>query len=175
MTGKKPQSWCWTTSWTDYWKGVEKAANCFRECVSCPRTTPIIQVDHITSISNDQPSRLHRGRGFARARQAAPVAVQPTQAPEAALPPPPPVFTPEPTGELVTGVECPEPEGLQVFQIENSTTTKSLAGLPKPRLLPPVLQVRQWHSHPWDLWQWPSFQWGSGAVFHGHDNIWYCP
>ena len=99
-------------------------------------------------ISNDQPSRLHRGRGFARARQTDPVAVQPTQAPEAALPPPPPVFTPEPTGELVTGVECPEPEGLQVFQIENSTTTKSLAGLPKPRLLPPVLQVRQWHSHP---------------------------
>ena len=27
------------------------------------------------------------------------------------------MFTPEPTGELVTGVECPEPEGLQVIQM----------------------------------------------------------
>ena len=60
---------------------------------------------------------LHRGRGFARARAAAPVAAQPAQAPAPALPPPPPVFTPEPTGELVTGVECPEPEGLQVIQM----------------------------------------------------------
>ena len=58
--------------------------------------------------------RFNRGRGFARARQAAPAAAQPTQAPAATLPPPPPVFTPEPTGELVTGIECPELEGLQV-------------------------------------------------------------
>ena len=32
-----------------------------------------------------------------------------------ALPPPPPVFGPEPVGQLVQGVECPEPEGLQVY------------------------------------------------------------
>ena len=64
-----------------------------------------------------QSVSFSRGRGFARARPAAPAAAEPTQAPAPALPPPPPVFTPEPTGELVTGVECPEPEGLQVIQM----------------------------------------------------------
>jgi len=69
--------------------------------------------ENVPAVPEQRPSS--RGRGFARARPAAPVAAQPAQAPAPALPPPPPVFTPEPTGELVTGVECPEPEGLQVY------------------------------------------------------------
>jgi len=42
--------------------------------------------------------------------QAAPVRSEPRT-----LPPPPPTFGPQPTGQPVEGVECPEPEGLQVY------------------------------------------------------------
>jgi len=60
------------------------------------------------------PDQGARGRGFARGLR--PPATASAPAPAArALPPSPPVFQPEPTGELVTGVECPELEGLQVY------------------------------------------------------------
>ena len=46
---------------------------------------------------------------------AVPIAEVPIRTEPRALPPPPPVFGPEPVGQVVEGVECPEPEGLQVY------------------------------------------------------------
>jgi len=55
---------------------------------------------------------LASGRGFSQQ----PVAAVPAVAPiPHALPPPPPAAQPQPLGERILGVECPELEGLQVY------------------------------------------------------------
>jgi len=53
----------------------------------------------------------------------APIAAPAPVAAPRALPPPPPAPLAQPTGELITGVECPEPEGLQVYPNPDSCHT----------------------------------------------------
>ena len=55
--------------------------------------------------------------------------------------------------------------------MEEKFNCKLEPGLPEPRLVPPVLQVRQWHTHPGDLWQWASLQRGTGSCYFGQYAI----
>ena len=160
-------------SWR-FWDGVQLL---LKMCQLSPSSgRPGEEDTQIIHFQLWQSPNRGRGRGFVRARPAAaaPVAAaqQAAPAPVQALPPPPPVFQPEPTGELVTGVECPEPEGLQVMKLWDWKIDSMVCpGVSKPWLLPPVLQVRQRHPYLGNLWQWSAFQRGADP-FNTCDNLW---
>ena len=157
-------------------KVLRRRPTAFENVPAVPEQRPSRWGRHTDHPSSTLTTNRGRGRGFVRARPAvaAPVAAaqQAAPAPVPALPPPPPVFQPEPTGELVTGVECPEPEGLQVMKLWDWKIDSMVCpGVSKPWLLPPVLQVRQWHPYLGNLWQWSAFQRGADP-FNTPDNLW---